>query len=76
MALGFGFNKAKVLASAEKYVQQGKLHHAISEYEKIVEKDAKDQTVLNTIGDLYARLGQNEKAGEYLDRLLLPPNIM
>jgi pilus assembly protein FimV len=69
MALGFGFNKAKVLASAEKYVQQGKLHHAISEYEKIVEKDVKDLTVLNTIGDLYARLGQNEKAGEFFKRV-------
>jgi len=65
MAFGFGFNKAKVLASAEKFVQQGKLHNAITEYEKIVEKDAKDLTVLNTIGDLYARLGQAEKAGEY-----------
>src|SRR3954471_19521393 len=69
MALGFGFNKAKVLASAEKYVQQGKLHQAISEYEKIVEKDAKDLTVLNTIGDLYARLGQSDKAGEFFKRV-------
>ena len=33
MALGFGFNKAKVLASAEKYVQQGKLQNAIAEYD-------------------------------------------
>lgn len=69
MAFGFGFNKAKVLASAEKFVQQGKLHNAITEYEKIVEKDAKDLTVLNTIGDLYARLGQGEKAGEYFKRV-------
>src|SRR3954453_21999041 len=69
MAFGFGFNKAKVLASAEKFVQQGKLHNAITEYEKIVEKDAKDLTVLNTIGDLYARLGQAEKAGEFFRRV-------
>jgi pilus assembly protein FimV len=69
MAFGFGFNKAKVLASAEKFVQQGKLQNAITEYEKVVEKDAKDLTVLNTIGDLYARLGQNEKAGEYFKRV-------
>lgn len=69
MAFGFGFNKAKVLASAEKFVQQGKLHNAITEYEKIVEKDAKDLTVQNTIGDLYARLGQSEKAGEYFKRV-------
>lgn len=69
MAFGFGFNKAKVLASAEKFVQQGKLHNAITEYEKIVEKDPKDLTVQNTIGDLYARLGQAEKAGEYFKRV-------
>src|ERR1700756_1493631 len=61
MAL-FGFNKQKVLATAEKYVQQGKLQNAISEYEKILKNDAKDLTVANTVGDLYARLGENDKA--------------
>ena len=69
MAFGFGFNKAKVLASAEKFVQQGKLHNAIAEYEKVVEKDPKDLTVLNTIGDLYARLGQTDKAGDFFKRV-------
>jgi pilus assembly protein FimV len=68
MAL-FGFNKAKTLAAAEKYVQQGKLSNAIAEYEKIIEKDSKDLTVLNTIGDLYGRLGQAEKAGEYFRKV-------
>jgi tetratricopeptide (TPR) repeat protein len=61
MAL-FGFNKQKVLASAEKYVQQGKLQNAISEYEKILKNDPKDLTVTNTVGDLYSRLGETEKA--------------
>ncbi len=69
MAFGFGFNKAKVLASAEKFVQQGKLHNAITEYEKIIEKEPKDLTVLNTIGDLYARLGQTEKASDFFKRV-------
>jgi tetratricopeptide (TPR) repeat protein len=63
MAL-FGFNKQKVLASAEKYVQQGKLQNAISEYEKILKNDAKDLTVTNTVGDLYSRLGETTKATE------------
>src|SRR5215831_11527557 len=58
MALGFGFNKAKVLAAAEKFVQQGKLQSAIAEYEKITREDPKDLTVLNTIGDLYAKVGE------------------
>src|SRR5437660_9958743 len=69
MALGFGFNKTKVLSSAEKFVQQGKLQNAIAEYEKVVKEDPKDLTVLNTIGDLYARVGQNEKACEYFKRV-------
>ena len=69
MALGFGFNKQKVLASAEKAVQQGKLQNAITEYEKITKEDPKDLTVLNTIGDLYARVGQNDKAGHYFKRV-------
>lgn len=64
MAFGFGFNKQKVLSSAEKFVQQGKIQNAISEYEKILKADAKDLTVMNTVGDLYARLGENDKAAE------------
>src|SRR5262245_6918212 len=69
MALGFGFNKAKVLASAEKFVQQGKLQNAISEYEKIIKDDPKDVTVLNTIGDLYARVGNNDEAAYYFKKV-------
>jgi tetratricopeptide (TPR) repeat protein len=64
MAFGFGFNKQKVLSAAEKYVQQGKLQNAITEYEKILKADAKDLTVLNTVGDLYARIGEVDKATE------------
>jgi thioredoxin-like negative regulator of GroEL len=62
MAFGFGFNKQKVLSAAEKFVQQGKLQNAISEYEKILKNDPKDLTVNNTVGDLYARLGDTDKA--------------
>jgi tetratricopeptide (TPR) repeat protein len=63
MAL-FGFNKQKVLANAEKYVQQGKLQNAIAEYEKILKNDPKDLTVTNTVGDLYSRIGESDKATE------------
>src|SRR5229473_4737404 len=64
MAFGFGFNKQKVLSAAEKFVQQGKLQNAISEYEKVLKADPKDLTVMNTVGDLYSRLGNSEKAVE------------
>ena len=69
MALGFGFNKAKVLAQAEKFVQQGKLSNAVSEYEKVLKEDPKDSTVLNTVGDLYARMGNNDQATYYFKRV-------
>ena len=69
MALGFGFNKAKVLSTAEKFVQQGKLQNAIAEYEKIAKLDPKDLTVLNTIGDLYARLGRGDHAAEFFRKV-------
>src|ERR1700719_1287511 len=62
MAFGFGFNKQKVLSVAEKFVQQGKLQNAISEYEKVLKADPKDLTVMNTIGDLYSRSGEHDKA--------------
>jgi len=64
MAFGFGFNKQKVLSAAEKFVQQGKLQNAIAEYEKIRKNDEKDLTVANTIGDLYARMGDTASAIE------------
>ena len=64
MAFGFGFNKQKVLSAAEKFVQQGKLQNAIAEYDKVIKADANDLTVNNTIGDLYARLGDSAKAIE------------
>jgi tetratricopeptide (TPR) repeat protein len=64
MAFGFGFNKQKVLSAAEKYVQQGKMQNAISEYEKVLKADPKDLTVTNTVGDLYSRLGDADKATE------------
>ncbi len=62
MAFGFGFNKQKVLSAAEKFVQQGKLPNAITEYEKVLKADPKDLTVMNTVGDLYSRLGNVDKA--------------
>jgi pilus assembly protein FimV len=60
--LGFGFNKDKVRANADKFVQQGKLQNAIAEYDKILKTDPKDLTILNTVGDLYSRLGQTDQA--------------
>jgi tetratricopeptide (TPR) repeat protein len=61
---GFGFSKEKSRAKAESYLQQNKLQNAITEYEKILAVEPRDLAILNTIGDIYARLGQNDKAIE------------
>src|ERR1700692_4470559 len=63
MAL-FGFNKQKVVASAEKYVREAKLQNAISEYEQVLTNDPKDLPLTTTVGDLYSRLGEIDKATE------------
>ena len=83
MAFGFGFNKQKVLSAAEKFVQQGKLQNAIAEYEKVLKADPKDLTVSNTVGDLYSRLGESDKAVESIEapgsgtlRILVPADTV
>ena len=60
----FGFNKEKSRAKAEGYLQQNKLQNAVTEYEKILQVEPRDFAILNTVGDIYSRLGQNEKAIE------------
>jgi tetratricopeptide (TPR) repeat protein len=57
-----GFDKAKVLRAAEKFLAQGKLSAAINEYRQIVENDADDFMALNVLGDLYARANQKDQA--------------
>jgi tetratricopeptide (TPR) repeat protein len=57
-----GFDKAKVLRAAEKYLAQGKIPAAIAEYRQIVENDADDFMALNVLGDLYSRANQTGEA--------------
>ena len=56
------FNKAKALKTAAKYVQQGKYQAAIEEYRHIAVADQTDVTTLNTLGDLYVKVGQTGEA--------------
>src|SRR5208337_2872321 len=37
---------------------------AVSEYEKILQVEPTDLAILNTVGDIYSRMGQNDKAIE------------
>jgi len=53
--------REKVVQTAEKYVQRGKIDAAIREYRKLLAEFPDDATTLNRLGDLYARL---ERVGE------------
>ncbi len=57
-----GFDKAKTLRAAEKFLEMGKIAAAIKEYCQIVTVDADDLTTLNMLGDLYTRVGNTSEA--------------
>jgi tetratricopeptide (TPR) repeat protein len=55
-------DRAVTLRNAEKLIRQGKLEAAIAEFVRIVEDQPQDWNAKNTLGDLYARAGQVDKA--------------
>jgi len=63
------FNKSKHLEAAQKFLAQGKVAQAISEYENILRAEPKDQVTLMTIGDLHVRANEPQKALEKFERL-------
>jgi tetratricopeptide (TPR) repeat protein len=62
-------DRAAILRSAEKLLQQGKLESAIAEYRRIVDEQPEDWTTANILGDLYIHAGQNDKAVEQFVRI-------
>ena len=59
------FDRNGTLRNAEKLLRQGKLDAAAAEYLRVVEDQPGDWNTANTLGDLYARAGQIEKAIEH-----------
>ncbi len=57
-----GFDKSKAINAAEKCLAQNKIAQAVQEYCKIVQHEPQDFAALNTLGDLYSRLGKTEEA--------------
>lgn len=55
-------DRVKVIEQAEKYVRGGRVREAITEYERLALADPQDVGTLNIIGDLYIRVGQNDRA--------------
>lgn len=62
-------DKNKAVRAAERFLAQGKIPAAIEEYESLVEQDPEDFTSLNTLGDLYVRVGNNAEAIERFMRV-------
>lgn len=56
------FDKTKAMRNAEKFLSQGKLRSAISEYEQVVKFDPTDFGTINTLGDLYSKNADVRKA--------------
>ncbi len=50
------------MRNAERYLTQGKIHAAISEYKQIVENEPKDINSRNMLGDLYIKANDNQAA--------------
>ena len=60
------FDREDTLKKAEKLLRQGRLDAAIAEYVRVLEDQPRDSNTANTLGDLYARAGQPDKAiGQY-----------
>ena len=57
-------DRAETIRNAEKLLRQGKLEAAITEYLRLVEDSPGDWNAANTLGDLYVRAGQIDKAIE------------
>jgi tetratricopeptide (TPR) repeat protein len=55
-------DRAATLKNAEKYLRGGRLEAAITEYARVVEDQPRDWTTANTLGDLYLRVGQSDRA--------------
>jgi len=62
-------DRGDTLRNAEKLVRQGKLDQAIAEYVRVVTEQPRDWTTGNTLGDLYLKVGQVDKAIDQFIRL-------
>src|SRR6516162_10279863 len=63
------YNKSKFVEAAQKLLNQGKVAHAIAEYQQILKYEPRDQVTLMTIGELYIRQGETIQAIDYFERL-------
>jgi tetratricopeptide (TPR) repeat protein len=61
-------DRDEILKKAEKLLKQGKVSAAIEEYVRLVEDKPNDWNLANTLGDLYLKAGEAERAAEQFTR--------
>lgn len=59
----------KIAKVAQKHAKKGKLQEAIAEYQKLLTENSVDLSVRSTLGDLYVRSNQKEKAIEEFQKI-------
>ncbi len=59
------FDKIKAMRNAEKFLAQGKIKAAISEYQQVVDNDSNDFGTMNLLGDLYSKSSETKAALRY-----------
>ena len=69
MAFSLGFNKAKVVEAAQKYVQKGKIPAAIQEYQKVLAKEPRNLDIMTIVAGLHESIGNKEEALRCLYKL-------
>jgi tetratricopeptide (TPR) repeat protein len=62
-------DREDILLPAEKLVRQGRLNLAITEYKRVVDDYPEDWATANTLGDMYLRAQQVDKAVEQYSRI-------
>jgi tetratricopeptide (TPR) repeat protein len=63
------FNKTKSMRNAERYLTNGRIEAAISEYRQIVDHDPKDIVNQNMLGDLYVKIAKIDLAVDCYKRV-------
>lgn len=62
-------DRAESIKKAEKLLRQGKLDLAIAEYLRMVEEQPRDWNLRNTLGDLYVRAAQLDRAAAQYEQI-------
>ncbi len=57
--------RTRIIEKAERFVRSGRIPEAIAEYQKLLEDEYPEPSILNIVGDLYLRLGDKQKAVNY-----------